>query len=94
MQNVLFWTWAVICGFVHGLALFVIAYLVLHEPWSLWSVSIGVGAILVFGTTAYGHLVFLALLLRRLQRKNANLKIPKRIARVLARILDAASLGI
>ena len=88
--EVVFWTWAVIAGFVHGAAVFIAAYLTVHGPWTWWNISLGIGAVLIFATTCFGHLVFLAVYLRRLERAGARLTVPKAIARLLARLLDGA----
>ena len=90
VAEVLFWTWAVIAGFLHGAAVFVAAYFTVHGPWTWWNVSLGIAAVLVFTTTGFGHLVFLAVFLRRLERAGARLTVPKAIARFLARFVDGA----
>jgi hypothetical protein len=90
--EVLFWTWAVIAGFLHGAAVFVTAYFTVHGPWTWWNVSLGIGAVLIFATTGFGHVVFLAVFLRRLERAGARLTVPKAIARFLARLFGSAQI--
>ena len=94
MAATLFWTWAVVAGFIHGLGVFFIASFTIRGPWTWLDIGAGTGAILVLATTGYGHLVFLAVYLRRLQRRGAIMRVPKSIARFLFRVLDGASAGL
>lgn len=82
------WLWFVVSGFTQALmAVFVFALALRAWP-DLTSFGLGLLVAAVLVTVGYGHLVFIALYLRRLQRSGVNLRTPKLIARFLARLLN------
>lgn len=85
---------ALIAGFAQCVAIALALFIAFHQSVgavAFVAVLIGVG---LASLVAYGHLVFIALLYRRLLRQGRNLKVPKAVGRVLGKVLDGLSYGI
>ena len=85
---------ALIAGFAQCVAIALVLFAAFHQSIgmvALVAVLIGAG---LAAFVAYGHLVFIALLYRRLLRQGRNLKVPRAVGRVLSKLLDGLGYAI
>ena len=89
------WTFSVLAGFVHGVLVCAALKIGIY---CMFDGSLELGALLIvcgvaLGASAFSHLTFLGIWLRRLERNGHSMHVPRGIARFLARLLDVAGSG-
>lgn len=87
-MGILFFVLSSVALFVQVFGAAVALYAVSHRSMGVTDavllISLAASALLV----AYGHLIFIALLYRRLQRQGTKLRLPNAVGRVLARLME------